>query len=130
MRKPLIVCGSRSMTYGIGNLGTVKDAVETIREVCRSGGYDQIVSGGADGADSIGEMVAREDGLGLVLFPADWDKHGRAAGPKRNEQMARYAASREGGIVAFKGGKGTADMLKRARWYGVKIEYNANEATP
>jgi len=101
--------------------------IDVISDVVARGGYDQIVSGGATGADSVGEYYARDIGkCGLIEFPADWDKYGRAAGPRRNEAMARYTAQRGGGIVAFEGGKGTADMLRRAKKHGITIEYNDN----
>lgn len=52
---------------------------------------DQIVSGNAKGVDAAGERFAKKHGIDLVLFPANWEKHGKAAGPIRNEQMANYA---------------------------------------
>ncbi len=51
---------------------------------------DQIVSGNAKGVDAAGERFAKKHGIDLVLFPANWEKHGKAAGPIRNEQMAKY----------------------------------------
>lgn len=51
----------------------------------------QIVSGGARGADTLGERYAREYGFDLKVFPAEWNKYGRSAGYIRNEEMAKYA---------------------------------------
>lgn len=51
----------------------------------------EIVSGGASGIDTVGEMFATETNTKLIKFSADWDKHGKAAGPIRNKQMAEYA---------------------------------------
>lgn len=51
----------------------------------------QIVSGGARGADKLGEKYAEECGYDLKVFPADWNKYGKRAGYLRNEQMAEYA---------------------------------------
>ena len=45
-------------------------------------------------------------------FPADWAKHGKAAGPIRNAEMLTEFLPDY--IVAFPGGKGTADMLRKA----------------
>ncbi len=65
----------------------------------------EVVSGGAKGVDEMGELFAqsyREYGIRyhnpiehikLTKFPADWDTHGKAAGPIRNKQMADYADS-------------------------------------
>jgi hypothetical protein len=73
----------------------------------------EVVSGGAPGVDSMGEQLAYLFGLKLTKFPADWNKHGRAAGPIRNEQMALYAD----GVIAFWDGKsrGTKHMIETAR---------------
>jgi hypothetical protein len=46
-----------------------------------------ILSGGAKGADGLGEKFARENHLGVELFPANWKTYGRAAGPIRNKQL-------------------------------------------
>ena len=50
-------------------------------------------------------------------FPADWDKHGRAAGPIRNAQMARYADA----VALFPGGRGTASMRRVAEKAGITV---------
>lgn len=80
-----------------------------------------IVSGMAKGADSLGERYARERGLDVLLFPADWKKHARAAGPIRNALMADEADM----LVAFWDGvsRGTKNMIgqmqKRGKPYKV-----------
>ncbi len=48
-----------------------------------------IVSGGAKGADSLGERYALENGFAVELYPAEWEKFGKSAGPIRNSQMAK-----------------------------------------
>lgn len=59
-----------------------------------------------------GEVIERP-------FPADWVTLGKAAGPIRNQQMLDEA--KPDWVVAFPGGNGTADMVRRARKAGVKI---------
>jgi hypothetical protein len=54
-------------------------------------GLAEIVSGGAAGADRLGEALAVELGLPVRVFSADWKAFGRAAGPKRNQEIAAYA---------------------------------------
>ena len=78
-----------------------------------------IVSGHASGADSLGERFAQEHGLQIELHPADWAKHGRAAGPIRNEEMASVADA----LIAFWDGqsRGTKNMIDQAREKGLKI---------
>lgn len=53
----------------------------------------EVISGGAEGVDSEAQHFASHmghDGTPFKLFSADWKKHGRAAGPIRNKQMAEY----------------------------------------
>lgn len=76
----------------------------------------EIVSGGATGADALGEQYARERGWPVKRFPADWDL-GKRAGPLRNAQMVAYATH----LVAFPGGRGTADCIKQAQDAGLTV---------
>ena len=80
----------------------------------------EIVSGGASGAAALGERYARERGHGLKIFPAEWKKWGRAAGPIRNAQMADYADA----LIAFWDGKsaGTRDMIRKAEEKGLQVQ--------
>jgi hypothetical protein len=79
----------------------------------------QIVSGGARGADSLGEQYAKEKSLDLKIFPADWDSYGKSAGFKRNSEMAQYADA----LVAFWDGKskGTEHMINLAKRNGLHV---------
>jgi len=78
-----------------------------------------IVSGMARGADSLGARYAVLKGYALHSFPADWDKYGKSAGYRRNEEMARNADA----LVAFWDGKskGTKHMIDIARLHGLKV---------
>ncbi len=83
----------------------------------------EIISGHAPGADALGEKFAKAYGYPLKIFPAKWDIYGRAAGPIRNEQMAKYASEADRGIlIAFPIGesKGTRNMIKLAKQYGLE----------
>ena len=79
----------------------------------------EIVSGGARGADALGEQYARERGYALKVFPAEWKKWGAAAGPIRNGQMAGYADA----LIAFWDGSssGTRDMIRKAEEKGLRV---------
>ena len=72
-----------------------------------------IVSGGAKGADAIGEWYAKENGLGVEKYPADWEKYGRRAGPIRNKQMAEISDY----VICFwdEKSKGTKSMIDYAK---------------
>lgn len=78
-----------------------------------------IVSGHATGADALGEKYAQEKGHALEIYPADWKRHGRAAGPIRNAQMASIADA----IIAFWDGKsrGTKSMIDLANKKGLQV---------
>jgi hypothetical protein len=75
-------------------------------------GFDitEVVSGGARGIDTFGEIYAIKRNIQIKRFPANWGEYGRAAGPMRNEEMAQYADA----LLAIWDGKsrGTAHMIK------------------
>lgn len=81
--------------------------------------YDvtEVITGGATGADHDGEMWAIGRDIPTIRVAADWSKHGKAAGPIRNRQMAYRADA----VVLFPGGRGTESMAKEARDAGITI---------
>lgn len=84
----------------------------------------EIISGHAPGADRLGERFAQSWGYPLRIFIADWAKYGNAAGPIRNERMAKYAAEADRSIlIAFPIGEspGTRNMIKLAKEYGLEV---------
>lgn len=84
----------------------------------------EIISGGCTGADAMAEDYAERFGLKFAEFPAYWTKYGKAAGPMRNEQMAKYAADADCGmLIAFPIGesRGTRNMIKLAKQYGLEV---------
>ena len=85
----------------------------------RSKSEVEIVSGGAAGADALGERFARENGYRLRVFPADWEKYGRRAGILRNQQMVDYADA----LIAFHDGtsRGTAHVIAAAKEVGLRV---------
>jgi hypothetical protein len=101
-----IVAGSRSIT----DHRIVFAAIRAFQ----ARGYEisELVSGMCRGPDMIAYRAARRKGLAVREFPADWSKHGKAAGPIRNRQMAEYADA----LVAVYDGKsrGTRNMIDEA----------------
>ena len=86
----------------------------------------KVVHGGAKGADSIAGEWGKRMALEVIAVPANWDKHGRAAGPIRNEDMLiKHKPKR---VIAFPGGSGTADMVQRAK--NRRGEIDVVEITP
>jgi hypothetical protein len=107
-----IIAGSRNINNYSLLCRVMKDVPWEITEV---------VCGKARGVDTLGERWAHEHGIPVKEFPADWDTHGKAAGPIRNKQMAEYADA----LVALRLNKsaGTTHMIntmikmnKRVYW--------------
>lgn len=80
---------------------------------------DEVIHGDARGADRLARQAAIVLGVAHRGYPADWRVYGRAAGPIRNGVMLR--TERPAMVLAFPGGKGTADMVKQARRAGVPV---------
>jgi len=76
-----------------------------------------VVSGGAKGADYGGIRYAEKRDLDYIVFEADWNTNGKAAGPIRNREMAEYADA----VVVFPGGRGTDNMYQTALKKGLVI---------
>lgn len=78
-----------------------------------------IVSGGAAGADQLGERYAHATGRTVLKIPADWQRYSRAAGMVRNRTMAHLASH----LVAFWNGAspGTRNMLEVAKGDGLQV---------
>ena len=87
---------------------------------------DTVIHGGCRGADQIAGDWAEFAGAKQHVFPANWHLHGKAAGPRRNQRMLDLG--KPDIVLAFPGGRGTADMVRRATIAGVKvIEVSASE---
>lgn len=70
-----------------------------------------LVSGGAKGADSLGERYAIENNITTLIFKPDWERHGRGAGMVRNTDIVKNSDI----VVAFWDGssKGTLDSIRK-----------------
>lgn len=105
-----IIAGSRTIT----DFATLTAAI-------RESGFEitEVVSGGARGADALGEKWADLIGVPVRRFPADWDTYGRSAGMIRNREMAEYGEA----LIALWDGKskGTAHMIRLARKVGLQV---------
>lgn len=82
-------------------------------------GISCIIHGAATGADTMAAKFAEWAKIPCLAFPADWAKHGKAAGPRRNALM--LVDGKPDLVVAFSGGKGTANMVEKARAAGVQV---------
>jgi hypothetical protein len=104
------VIGSRSFAdYGL--LCRTLDAIPELSTV---------VSGGAPGADSLGERYADERGLATQIHRPDWRRYGRGAGKVRNRTIVDASDL----VVAFWDGSsaGTKHALDYARTRGTPVQ--------
>lgn len=87
-----------------------------LAELRKSTNIIQVVSGGARGADSLGERWADENGIPKRIFPAQWDKYGKSAGFRRNKDIVANCDV----VAAFWDGesRGTAHTISLARETG------------
>lgn len=80
--------------------------------------FDRIATGAAPGADTLADTWARTQSIRVERYYALWRTHGDAAGPIRNQKM--LDEERPDVVIAFPGGRGTADMMRRAKEAGVR----------
>jgi hypothetical protein len=87
-----------------------------------------VVHGAARGADTIAGRLARQRGLVVRSYPAQWGRWGRKAGVLRNQQM--LDAERPDIVYAFQlnNSKGTGDMIRRARKALIAVVVLSKEA--
>ena len=78
----------------------------------------RIIQGGARGTDTFAIKWAARHALEICTVEADWLTRGKAAGPMRNAKMLGHNPHL---VVAFPGGLGTADMVRRSRKAGVDV---------
>lgn len=109
----LIIAGGRDFN----DYETLKNYVDF--KLSRTEDEIQIISGGARGADTLGERYAVERGFFLRRFPADWERYGKSAGVRRNREMARNADA----LIAYWNGysRGTKNMIEEARAAGIIV---------
>lgn len=78
-----------------------------------------VINGGAKGADSLSTQWAIYEDIPYKEYPPDWKKYGKAAGPIRNSEMLQLEDIEY--VVAFPGGKGTQDMIRKAKAAGILV---------
>lgn len=113
--KCIIAGGRQTLT-----LNTHTDPVSIVDSAVIASGFDitMVISGNQrtffggkpiGGVDYIGELWAESKGLDVKLYPADWNKYGKSAGPIRNRRMSVYADC----LIAIWDGKsrGTRHMI-------------------
>jgi len=111
----IIVTGGRDYAYQAMVFGALDMQAE-------ANVIDAIIQGDCPtGADALARKWAIVNNHHLERYPAEWRKHGKAAGPIRNQQM--IDEGRPTMVFAFPGGRGTADMVRRAKAAGVPVHH-------
>lgn len=111
----------KTIIAGIRNVESVKAQClvsEAIAASGWSGEITEIIHGAARGIDSAAHVIC--DGLWPIRsMPADWEKHGKSAGPIRNREMAKVADA----LIAIWDGKsrGTRNMIETAERMGLRV---------
>jgi len=111
----VIIAGSR-------NLDVCMDTLHELDQIVKielGWEIEEVVCGGATGADTLGKLWARLNKVPVKMFEANWGTYGKNAGPIRNREMAFYADAL---ILLWDGeSRGSANMLKQAEKYGLII---------
>ena len=117
----LIVCGGRDFTDR-------QFVFDTLRRIHIKRRIGLLIEGGASSLTPDGKLVGADTfawewavtwRVPVQTFHADWDSLGKAAGPIRNAQM--LTEGHANGCLAFKGNRGTHDMLGKAYAAGVTV---------
>ena len=108
----VLVCGGRDyINYDV--MTRVLDATDATTP------FTVLIYGMARGADTLAAMWATSRGIPRLGYPANWERDGRGAGPIRNRLMLEKG--KPDVVIAFPGGRGTADMVRQAKAAGVLV---------
>jgi|SRR3990167_8853050 len=118
----ILVTGDRNWKKG----SVIREVLAFIFEQQQDNKPIMLIQGGAKGVDTLASTIAQRMGPRFVsvTFPADWEKHGKKAGPIRNREMLNQLKGDEEELVLafhddlFKGSKGTRDCVIEAKKRG------------
>jgi hypothetical protein len=110
----VICCGGRHYA----DWKHVAAVLDHLKEIVQDEHVLVLLEGGAPGADEECHGWAVSHGVVSESYSAQWALYGKAAGPIRNQAMLDSGADL---VIAFPGGKGTRDMVRRAEAEGVKV---------
>jgi hypothetical protein len=107
----VLVCGGRDYR-------DCEHVCEVLSGIHAETPIEAIIHGNARGADSWGGVWAFRSKVKCWPVPAEWAKYGKSAGGRRNQKMLGLKPDL---VVAFPGGHGTADMVRRSRKAGIRV---------
>lgn len=108
----VIVCGGRDF-YDYKLLD------ECLSDLHADINITRLIHGDANGADKLAGQWAKYFHIETIAVPAKWGQYGSAAGAIRNAIMLDLYSPYM--VIAFKGGKGTANMIKLAEANGTTV---------
>ncbi len=112
----VLVCGGR----GFDDWKILSGALSDIFHSMDDGDVLTVIQGGAKGADFLARVWAKDNLLPREEYQADWKIYGRAAGHIRNQRM--LDEGKPNLVLAFEGGTGTADMVRRAKAANIEVK--------
>lgn len=117
----ILICGGRDMDRTDAWNWLERNLYREVEHAtgCHSITIEKVIHGGARGADEGAGDWAKSEHVPVVVCPADWKKHGKAAGPIRNREMLQV--HKPDVVVALPGGRGTANMIMLAEGAGVPV---------
>jgi predicted Rossmann-fold nucleotide-binding protein len=111
----VLICGSRRIEWRQAQL-----LWQELSRRHKAQPFDAIITGTRSGVDTAAVEWARTNCVPWACVPANWNKHGKAAGPFRNRRMIWLW--QPGIVLAFPGGAGTENMVQTAESLGVTVE--------
>jgi hypothetical protein len=109
----VLVCGGRDFVDSALLYGVLDELNRKKTIIC-------VIEGDARGADRLAGQWARRNHIDLKVIVPEYDQFGaRLAPPLRNQRM--LDEGKPDLVVAFPGGDGTKDMVRRAVKAGVAI---------
>ncbi len=115
MMRRIIIAGCRDFN----DYCQAKEYIEFCKAEYRISRQAILLSGHCRGADLLGERYAKENSWEIELYPADWQKYGKAAGPIRNKIMVERCDM----LICFWDGKskGTRSLIRYAEHCGKTV---------
>ena len=77
-----------------------------------------LVHGGGPGVEKIAARWAERNGVHQIVCKPDWDRHGRAAPFRRNDDLLNLLPK---GVIAFPGSGITENLVDKARQLGIPV---------
>lgn len=109
----VLVCGGRDYTNS-------RRLEQILDQMHKANPIDELITGGARGADFLAARWGVSHEVKTCIYPAQWTKLGKKAGPMRNQRMLDEGKPNR--VVAFPStGSGTYDMIERAKKAGVEL---------